>query len=492
MKVGSLQFLPPRQAGKTTYFQLLFRTLETKGYTPIWVSFESFRNISREDFYETFDIELKEELGLFDIDIDAPINSHISLQSFFRKLRSQSKKVVLVIDEFEDTPKAVMSELLHAFRKMYHRKQFYALHAMMLVGVSTLVEQIVSASSEWSSSPFNVSDELKIAYFTFAETESLLLQYVQDSDQKFDPAVINAIHENTQGQPGLVCALAAHLIEEKPDRTQPITLKDFYKTLKHFLTERLDKNILNIVQKAKAKKDFMLRLLFEDTPIPFTVDTPDIAYLAAHGVIHNVDGYVEIPVPLYSKRLITAFRPHINGEARHYITTAKESMSDYVTADGLDLHAMLQKYRAYVRRRGFRAFDTKQLKEGAWHYSLDGFINFAIQGLGGDTLIEVPSGRGRTDIFITYQGKKYIIETKIYTQDSYFKHGKYQLADYLEAEQLDEGHYVVFSNVHDADDELDFDEQMDGKRIRTMIVRTNFDRSSDKKSPPESKSNDGA
>lgn len=78
----------------------------------------------------------------------------------------------------------------------------------------------------------------------------------------------------------------------------------FYTTLKHFLTERFDKNIINIVQKAKEKREFMLRVLFGDTPIPFTVDNPDIAYLYAHGVVDNRDGEVDVLVPLYSKRLM--------------------------------------------------------------------------------------------------------------------------------------------------------------------------------------------
>jgi hypothetical protein len=67
----------------------------------------------------------------------------------------------------------------------------------------------------------------------------------------------------------------------------------------------------------------------------------------------------------------------------------------YLTSDNkLNINALLEEYRAYIRRRGFRAFDTEHLKEAAWHYSLDGFINFFIQRLGGETYVEVPSGRG--------------------------------------------------------------------------------------------------
>jgi len=473
--------IAPRQSGKTTYFQLLFDTLREQDYIPIWVSFESLKTASREQFYQTFSLDFQEELSLFGIDIDRLFANHIDLQNYLRNSSGQTKKIVLVMDEFEDIPSEVMGELLHAFRKIYHRKQFYTLHSVILVGVSTLSELLVAGSS---SSPFNIADEFKIAYFTFDQTHALIHQYIQESGQIFTENVIKAIYDNTNGQPGLTCALCDHLIQEKSDREQPIVLDDFYKTLKHFLTERPDKNIVNIIQKAREKQDFMLRVLFGNTPIPFTLHNPTISYLTAHGVIDNVNGFVDISVPLYSKCLITAFRPPINGEALHYFT-GQGSFKAYAIDDGLDIHAMLCKYRDYIRRRGFRAFDTKQLKEGAWHYSLDGFINFAIQGLGGDTLVEVPSGRGRTDIYITYKEQKYIIETKIYTDETYVENGKYQLADYLDAEGLDEGYYVIFSNRHSPDDKLDFNELINDKRIITLIVRTDFERSSDQKAPPK-------
>lgn len=140
-----------------------------------------------------------------------------------------------------------------------------------------------------------------------------------------------------------------------------------------------------------------------------------------------------------------------------------DTFGDYITGDGLNLPAILDKYREYIHRRGFHAFDTKHLKEGAWHYSLDGFISFFIERLGGSTFVEVPSGRGRTDILILHQDHKYLIETKVFIDQYYFQQGKQQLADYVATEGLTEGYYVVFSNKHRKEDVLYFDEMIDGK-----------------------------
>ncbi|RKZ37671.1 MAG: hypothetical protein DRQ41_12990 [Gammaproteobacteria bacterium] len=256
-------------------------------------------------------------------------------------------------------------------------------------------------------------------------------------------------------------------------------MEHYYRAQQHFLTERFDKNIINIVQKARGKKNFMLKLLFDDEQMPFTIDNPDIAWLFANGVVDNRDGYVDILVPLYAKRLINAFRPLINGETKYYINSPHETVNQYLTSDNqLNINALLEKYRAYVRRRGFRAFDTEHLKEAACHYSLDGFISFFIQCLGGQTFIEVPTGRGRADILILYQNHKYVVETKRFVNNDYFKQGKGQLVEYLKSEDISQGYYVVFSNLHTDKDELFVSETIQGKQIHTHIIPTKFEQPS--------------
>jgi len=459
----------PRQSGKTTYFQLLLETLKAEKFIPIWVSFENLKTVTREVFYRNLNNQLHQELGKYQLKLQQIITNQVEMVEFFEDIESrcQTKSLVLVIDEFEGIPDVVLSEVMHSFRQMYHRQKYHALHSLILVGVSTIAELVTSGAS-----PFNIAEELKVSYFTRAEVNSLIKQSVKESGQTFEDKVIKAIYDNTKGQPGLVCALAADLIEKVQNR--PVTMADFLGTLNVFLKSRYDKNILNIVQKAKQKKAFMYRLLFDEEPIDFSIHAEDIAYLHANGVIENVENHVGILVPLYSKCIITAFRPVFNGERRHYGLEANDTFNEYLQDEGLNIHALLNKYRQYVRRRGFKAFDTKHLKEGAWHYSLDGFINFFIEALEGQTFIEVPSGAGRTDILIVYQNHRYLIEVKVFTNNTLFKKGKGQLAEYLKSEDLDEGYYVVFSNVHNDANTLYFEEEIAGKQIYTYIICTQF------------------
>jgi len=468
----------PRQTGKTTYFQLLLETVKTENFTPIWISFEHLKTVTTEVFYQSLNSQLHQELAEHQIELKQPITNPVDLVAFFELIGSQ--RLVLVIDEFEGIPDSVLNEIMHAFRQMYHRKKYHALHALILVGVSTIAELVTSGAS-----PFNVAEELTVSYFTPSEVTLLIEQYVAESGQKFEQGVIKAIYENTKGQPGLVCALAAHLVKKVSNRI--VTPDDFLVTLDYFLKSKYDKNILNIVQKAKEKKAFMCRLLFGNEPIDFSVYSEDIAYLHANGVIENIEGHVGILVPLYSKCIITTFRPVSNGERIHYGIEVNDTFEAYLKGEGLNIHAILQKYRQYGR--GFKAFDTENLKEGAWHYSLDAFINFFIETLEGQTFIEMPSGAGRTDILIVYKKHRYLIETKIFSNNTLLKRGKGHRAEYLKSEDLDEGYYVVFSALHTDEDVLYFEEKIKNKQIYTYIICTHFPTPSRLKVPDELKQN---
>jgi len=92
----------PRQTGKTTYFQLLFRQLQTQGYLPIWISFEGLKNASPAKFYRTIHQFLQREFALSAIaaaESAAPVvEDNIDLQFYLAQVSTQSLPIVLVID----------------------------------------------------------------------------------------------------------------------------------------------------------------------------------------------------------------------------------------------------------------------------------------------------------------------------------------------------------------------------------------------------------
>jgi hypothetical protein len=462
----------PRQAGKTTCFQLMLRELATRpDYVGTWVSFEDLSSAPPEIFWEEVRTQLVNGFRTVAPGFELPVLGSVW---DLGKLAAQVKDVlgrrwVLIIDEFDGVPEHVLSDLMHRFRRLYHQRSDHALHSLALVGVRNITEVTLDHAS-----PFNIAEELEIPYFSEPEIRGLVGQYVADTGQTVEEDVIRQVCHNTAGQPGLVCALFLDLLERfAPAPPEPVTLEAFWPLLRYYLYEKLDKNISNIVNKAKQQPELMMRVLFNGE-VPFTVRDPRIAFLHVNGVVENVDGRVEVPVPLYKKCLLSAFQPLINGELEHYATVSTD-FSAFLDGDGLNVPALLESYRQYVRRRGFRAFDTEHLREGAWHYSLDGYLSFFVERFGHRCFVEVPTGRGRTDILIVWGRRTYIIETKVYTDNWTYAQGKHQLAEYLRSEGLAEGYYVVFTNKHTDEHTLFEDEEIDGKRVLTYIVRTNLE-----------------
>ena len=464
----------PRQAGKTTYFQLLIRQLQNSVYLPLWISFEDLAEASKEEFYRALSRDLRMKLARAGVHVEVKISDQFSLYQFFIDLREKNVLLVLIIDEFDGVPEAMVNSLMHTFRKMYHEKEYHSLHSLILVGVRNITGVVLDQAS-----PFNVADELEVPYFTRDEVRELIGQYEAESGQRFEKRVIDKLYENTLGQPGLVNAMCRELVERFcTDRKKPVDMLCFRDMLDYFLTKRIDKNISNIVSKAMQQKEFMLKVLFSEEGIPFHIYDERIKFLHANGVVaKDANDMVDVSIPIYKNALLAAFRPLFNGETVEYVSP-RERFEDFLTKDGLDLDKIIRHYIQYVQRRGFRAFDTENLKESACHYSFDAYIHFFIQRVGGKTYMEVPTGRGRMDTLIVYRDKSYLVEVKRWTDPGYFERGKRQLARYAKSEGLDEAYYIVFSGQHREDDTLYQVEDIDGVKIYTYIVRTNFEQAS--------------
>ena len=83
--------------------------------------------------------------------------------------------------------------------------------------------------------------------------------------------------------------------------------------------------------------------------------------------------------------------------------------------------------------------------------------------------IEVPTGRGRMDLLITHNRRKYIVETKVWRGAASYQRGKRQLASYLKSEGASEGYYVVFDHRTNPEP-LTETEKIDGYDISSYVI----------------------
>ena len=83
--------------------------------------------------------------------------------------------------------------------------------------------------------------------------------------------------------------------------------------------------------------------------------------------------------------------------------------------------------------------------------------------------LEAQTGRGRIDLLVTYNHRKYIVETKIWEGDRYYQAGKKQLAVYLKLEDAQEGYYVVFDHRNNPTPRVET-ETIEGLTIRSYVI----------------------
>jgi len=79
-------------------------------------------------------------------------------------------------------------------------------------------------------------------------------------------------------------------------------------------------------------------------------------------------------------------------------------------------------------------------------YLLFAYLDQFVRIVGGNMYLEVQTGRGRMDLLILHNARKYIVETKIWEADLLYEAGKKQLVKYLSIENANEGYYVVFDH----------------------------------------------
>ena len=461
----------PRQTGKSTYFRFLAEALQQEGYKVCHVNFESFKEESKEDFLIRLNNALTDQWGI--------LFQKETLASVFEQIEGlKNEKCVLIIDEVEGINPDFFGQFLHAIRNAYHSRNNHALKSVVLVGVSNIVGVVKD-----NASPFNVTDNLNIPYFTDEETLELLNQHERETGQLFAPSVKAKISDITANQPGLVNGFAAKLVDNNPKKPL-IDYADYIVVENDYLKFSLDKNISNIINKGENHRAFVENLLFTEEKVEFQIYRENIKELYVNGIIMpDKDGYIRFRVPLYRKCLYKAFYPYTNGEAKRIGSTI--DIDEYFSPQGdLYIEKVIENYKKYALRRKFKYFQEKNkhgeyitLKEATLVYSFETYLNAFLSMVDGKTYLEAHTGVGRTDLIITVNNEEFVVEAKVYSDIVKFRKGKQQLAQYAKSLSLSSAIYLVFVESEVVNKTVIEEEKIiDDVLIKTHLVPYNLDK----------------
>ena len=459
----------PRQTGKTTFFQRAVATLNTEdlSYFPIQLNFEIYVDCDRSEFYEFLTKQICKEIdrvfqsrgekpdeALRHFLDNAQITNHLSMMEFFEQLQRFLKyednwqKVILIIDEFDGIPTSALQGFLHAFRHTYiTHATLQCPHSLGIVGVKSITQ----LDYDRSVSPFNIQDDFALSNFTLVQVQELFKQYTDEVGQTFDPEVIESIHKQTGGQPFLVNRFAQILTEELDiPITEAITMTHFSQAHGQLLDER-NTNLTHLTTNIRRNprfEIFLMRIVLYEEGVSFTLRNELINELATYGVLtRGTDRMCNIANPIYLHCILQAFKPLVNGLERDYYPEDVDGFQ-YLTASGqIQMERLLDNFRDFIVRVGFRILQVPETpQEFIGQHLLFAYLDQFVSSVNGAMYMEVPTGRGRMDLIIFHNQRKYVIETKIWRSERHYADGKNQLAAYLSTEGVAEGYYVVFDH----------------------------------------------
>ena len=477
----------PRQTGKTTFFRHALDALAAEAYFPIQLDFQSSNNLEPSEFYEGIYEDIREEIenvfqrrggspseALKQLLDNTKLTNHLSMRRFFRRLSDvlENQKVVLIIDEFDGIPQRIVSDFLYTLRHIYLSGRHRCPHSVGIVGVKSITQ----LNYDRSISPFNIQDEFKLPNFTLDQVRELLSQYTDEVGQPFASGVIESIHKQTAGQPVLVNRFAQILTEEMGiPKSEPIILEHFSEAHAQLLRERNThiEHLITNVRRNRRFETLLMKIVSYDEGTPFNLYNELISELATYGVIaEGTDGQCEIVNPIYHYCIIQAFKPPVNGLEQDYFSdNTHAGFQDYLTPDGhIQMAALLDNFRDFIARAGFKLLQVLETpQEYVGQHLLFAYLEQFVQIVGGTLYLEVQTGRGRMDILILHNQRKYIVETKIWGGTMRYQAGKTQLAAYVKLEKAVEGYYVVFDHRKEPEPRVET-ETLNGSTIRSYVI----------------------
>lgn len=440
----------PRQTGKTWIMQEVTKKIEqTDQYEIGIITMERAKGVKEEK--EVLSIWLEKLSEVFEKSL--PSIKKIRDISLVFKKEYFDKPVILVMDEFDALDEEFINRFATIFRDIFTsrtnerdkpaKNKTYLLHGLALIGVRSVlgIENI-------TGSPFNIQRSIHIPNLTLGETKELFQDYEKESGQPVEPTVIDRLYNETNGQPGLTCWFGELLTEGfehySNNKNQVIQVKHF-ETVYRFAASTLpNNNILNIISKANTEpyRKTVLKLFKTDKPIKFRFDKDDINFLYMNGVIEpqiipDNDNYVKFASPFVQKRLFGFFSSELFDDLGElYEPDLDTEANPIITSKGINIPRLLELYQRYLEtnkdwlfQKAPRRSDNR-LYEAVYHFNLYAYLDEFF--LGEDVRIypEFPTGNGKIDLFIEYQGTTYGIEVKSFSHRAAYHHALDKAARY--------------------------------------------------------------
>ena len=471
-----------RQSGKTTYLRDLTQRINAGGkYHALYCSLESLQKFENAKDGIPEIVKLLKKIILFsnipnkhvfaeDADysyISGVLNMSLSL--FCMKI---DKPLVLLFDEADCLSEDTLITFLRQLREGYNsRSDIPFVHSLALVGMRNIRDYKAKvrpdSQSSGSASPFNiVTETYTLKNFTKEEITSLYLQHTEATGHVFEPDAIDVVHEQTQGQPWLVSAIAREVIVKilQSDYTQPITAALIDEAIQNIILRR-DAHIDSLLERLKEERvrTVIEPILYGETI--FDRSSDDFQYVTDLGLIKNVGGKIQPSNPIYGE--VIARYLSYNAQAKFILEKPDATLPYYMKNGRIDMDYLFRDFQQFWRENSDIWVERFHYKEAAPHLILQAFLQRVING-GGQIIRDIGAGTGRTDLCIVYEGKKYPVELKINRGEKAVHKGIEQIVRYMDFFGCLQGWLAVFDrrpDIHWDEKIYMTKETVDGKTV---------------------------
>ncbi len=478
----------PRQTGKTSAL-LALRNLLNGGsvgdYRCVYVNVEPAQT-AREDVAEAMraiiGATVDQAAGTLGDDtaldaarmVDPSVNPHGALTGFLmRWAQADSTPLVLLIDEVDALVGDSLISVLRQLRAGYVDRPNRFPQSVVLCGVRDVRDYRIHASSEKQviagGSAFNIkARSLRLGDFAAAEVAALLDQHTTETGQQFASGAVNAVWEQTRGQPWLVNALAREMCFEHEAlrlRERPLTESDVFEA-REALIQRRETHLDQLADKLREPR---VRRVIE--PLLSGGDAKysgrDREYARDLGLVAP-DPPLRLANPIYAEVVPRELTWVLQDEM-------PQQTAWYVDPDGgLDLDRLLAAFQEFFRENSEHWVERAQYREAGPQLVLQAFLHRVVNGAGRIER-EYALGSRRVDLLVIWPpeaGKpgRFVVECKLLRSGRArtMEKGLQQTAAYMDMCDTDAGHLVVF-DVREGRDwaERVFREERthDGKRI---------------------------
>ncbi len=135
----------------------------------------------------------------------------------------------------------------------------------------------------------------------------------------------------------------------------------------------------------------------------------------------------------------------------------------------------MKKNREWLLKKAPRRSDLR-IFEAVYHFNLYSYLKQLLGAEGGDVFPEFPTGNGKIDLIVNYEGKQYGLEVKSYTTRGNYRHSLVRAAQYGKQLGLKQINLVFFVDAIDDENrgryEKNYQDEDTGVQVVPLFVAT--------------------